>query len=199
VVLTLLAAEPIAVTRIRRVVSHPQPLGQARAWLRAHLAPEVELVEAASTAAAARDLEAYGPPESTAALGPAAAARRYGRQIVAWLTPGDGEAPNVTRFVVVARQDAPPTGRDRTSLVFAVTNAPGALVAALTVFAARGINLTRIESRPSKRALGEYMFHVDAEGHRLDPDLAAALAELSVQAAWIKLLGSYPAAPAPAA
>lgn len=190
VVLNLIAGVRIELAAIRHVVSHPQPLGQARGWITAHLGPNVEIVEAPSTAAAIRDLHQYGPLDSTAAIGPAAAAARYGRQIIARdIQP---ELGNVTRFVAVGHRRPLPTGRDKTTLVFAVRNIPGALVRALTVFSERSVNMTRIESRPSRRALGEYVFHVDVDGHQDDPQLAAALAVLARETRSVKILGSYP-------
>ena len=195
VILHLIGATHLRLEDVRRVVSHPQPLGQARSWMRAHLRADVELVEAPSTAAAVRDLASFGPAETTAAIGAEAAARLYDRRVIARGVQGD--AVNVTRFLVPAAEDAAPTGRDKTTVAFGVPNAPGALVAALTAFSERGVNLTRIESRPSKRALGEYMFHADLEGHRLDPPVRAALDEVGRRSSWLRVVGSYPSRGAP--
>ena len=105
----------------------------------------------------------------------------------------------MTRFVVLARTDASPTGNDRTSLAFAPENAPGSLVRALLEFSNRDINLSKIESRPSKEMLGEYIILVDLEGHRTDPVVGEALEGVRAQTRWMKIFGSYPRVSDPAA
>jgi prephenate dehydratase len=104
-------------------------------------------------------------------------------------------AANATRFVLVGKQKAPPTGHDKTSIVcFIRENRPGSLLEILQVFFSRGINLTKIESRPTKKVLGEYCFFIDIEGHMEDPEIAAAIGSLVGSLRELKLLGSYPAA-----
>lgn len=183
----LLALPGTALESVEKVLSHPQPLGQCAGWLRAHL-PEVPQEVMPSTAEAARQAAAR---PGCAAIGSRAGAERYRLAI---LREGiqDGEA-NVTRFVLVARDDERPTGRDRTSLAFSLDrDRPGGLHEVLGVFAARGINLSKIESRPNKQAMGHYIFFLDFEGHRQDPRGSEALAGVLERVHGLHLLGSYP-------
>ena len=128
-----------------------------------------------------------------AAIGSRAAAGRYGLTIIAESIQDSDE--NTTRFLLVARQDEAPTGRDRTSIAFTLDrDRPGGLYEVMGEFASRGINLSKIESRPMKQALGHYVFFVDFEGHRLDAPCAAALESVSKLVHRLHLLGSYPRA-----
>ena len=176
------------VQAIRRVYSHPQALAQCRRWLASHL-PHAELVETASTAAAAARARAEG--EEAAAIGPRALAEVHGLGILA--ANIEDQRGNRTRFFVIGPHDAAPSGRDRTTFLASVEDRPGALFALLRPFAERGVELTRIESRPSRRRAWEYIFFVDAEGHREREPLAGALAEAGrLDGVEIRVLGSYP-------
>ncbi|MCB2227618.1 MAG: prephenate dehydratase [Desulfarculaceae bacterium] len=172
---------------IEEVYSHPQALGQCRQWLSNHL-PKAHLMETASTAAAAR--KAAENPGS-AAVGALAAAEPYGLKVLA--EGIQDYCHNATRFVVVGKHDAPSCGQDKTSVVFMASHQPGSLHQALGELARRGINLTRIESRPTKDRPWEYAFFVDLMGHREDPEVADALTALQSQVEQLKVLGSFPA------
>ena len=183
--------------RIVKVYSHAQSLAQCTQWLARHL-PSVARIPVASNAEAAR---LAAQESDAAAIAGELAASIYG---VAVLAPHIEDEPNnTTRFWVLGRQSVPPSGRDETSLVMSAANRPGAMHALLQPFARHGVSMTRIESRPARTGLWEYLFYVDLAGHRDDPPLAAALAELAGKAPFLKLLGSYPAdrllAEAPAA
>ncbi len=173
---------------IQVVFSHPQALGQCRGFLE-RCFPKAQLVASLSTAAAVEDMKKSQAP--AAAIAPARAAEIYGARILA---RGIQDNPsNRTRFVVLAPSDHPPTGRDKTSLCFYFgENRPGVLYDALGTFARRKINLAKIESRPTKEVLGEYIFLLDLEGHREDPLVKEAIQELKGQASRVKLFGSYP-------
>jgi prephenate dehydratase len=178
---------------VRRVLSHPQPFGQCTRFLRERL-PGAQLETTSSTAEAARRVAA-GEPEA-AAIASRGAAERYG---LALLAEGIQDADeNVTRFVLLARSDEEPTGADRTSLAFTLDrDRPGGLFEVLGEFARRGINLSKIESRPTKRILGHYVFFLDFEGHRAEPRCAEALACVAARVHALYLLGSYPRAAVP--
>jgi len=172
---------------LRVVLSHPQALAQCRKFLYERLRG-VELCTASSTAAAAREVAA-GPPE-WGAIGSKHAASVFGLDIIEEnIEEHDG---NCTRFVVLSRRKCQPTGYDKTSIVFSVDHKPGSLYHALRLFAERGINLTKIESRPMKTSLGEYLFLVDFEGHVEDAIVREALDELARQSRHFSVLGSYP-------
>lgn len=183
----LVGAPGLDLTRATAVYSHPNALGQCRQHL-ARLAPNAKPVAALSTTAA---IEAALAQPGTLAIGGERAASIYGAHIYA-RDIGD-EPGNATRFVVLAREDHAPTGDDKTSLAFTTAHdRPGSLVEVLQRFASRGINLTRIESRPTRRQLGTYIFWLDIQGHRTDPGLADALREVEAIAHWLAVLGSYP-------
>jgi chorismate mutase / prephenate dehydratase len=173
-------------TAVERVYSHPQALAQCRAWLAKNL-HAAQLVQTTSTAAAAR--EAASDPAG-AAIGSSLAGELSGLPVLRERI--QDRAENATRFVVLAREDAARTGDDRTTLGFALRDAPGALRRALEIFDAEGVNLSRIESRPSQRRAWDYVFLVDLEGHREDPAVARAVAKLRDQTSSVTLLGSYP-------
>jgi prephenate dehydratase len=180
----------MALGDIRVVRSHPQPLGQCRRFLEQSL-PGVELVASLSTASAVQEmLASEGRP--TAAIAPARAAALYGGTILA--RDIQDNPANATRFVVLARHDPAPTGQDKTSLCFTLPNAgePGSLYRALACFAEAGINLTKLESRPSKEVLGFYIFLIDLDGHQAEPVVAGALDRLRGLAEMLKVFGSYP-------
>lgn len=173
---------------IRRVFSHGQSLGQCHEWLNTNL-PHAERVAVASNAEAAR--RAAEEPNSAAVAGEAAA-EHYGLTILS--ANIEDEPNNTTRFLVLGDYAPGPSGRDKTSLVLSARNRAGAVYEMLTPFATRGVSMTKFESRPSREALWEYLFFVDIEGHRDDPQVADALAEVGRIAGYIKVLGSYPAA-----
>lgn len=172
--------------QIRAVHSHPQVLAQCRLWLREHL-PGVPQVAASSSSAAA---EAAAADPSVAAICTREAAQAHGLTVLAEKL--EDRADNRTRFFVVGDLDVPPTGADKTSVVFTTPHRAGALYRALGAFAEHGINLTLIESRPARARLWEYVFFVDFEGHQQDPGPAAALSALAEFCPLLKVLGSYP-------
>jgi chorismate mutase/prephenate dehydratase len=173
---------------VARVYSHAQSLAQCVQWLARHL-PGVPRVAVASNAEAAR-LAATEP--GTAAIAGENAAAIYDLAI---LSPHIEDEPNnTTRFWVLGRQDVAASGHDETSLVMSAPNKPGALLHLLEPLARHGVSMTRFESRPARTGLWEYLFFVDFAGHRDDPAVAKALAELAQRAPFLKLLGSYPAA-----
>lgn len=182
-----LLARASSLSDIVRVYSHPQALGQCAAWLQRNL-PFVSLVHTRSTAAAV--VEALGDA-CGAAIGSALAGDLYGLPVL--VEHVNDEPDNATRFVVIAARDAARTGHDKTTLAFRLGDAAGALRRALEAFEREGINLSRIESQPSRERAWDYLFSCDLDGHRDDPPVQAAIARLREGGAWVKLLGSYPA------
>ncbi len=173
---------------IKAVCSHPQALAQCRQRLGA-LLPGAAQQAATSTAEAAR-LVGAGGDKGLAAIGTALAGELYGLTIAASdLQDTEG---NATRFMVIGGPPPPPTGADKTSLVFGVSDAPGALYRALAVFADRDINLSKLESRPARRNLGDYLFFVDLAGHVAEASIQEALVELGRKSTFVKVFGSYP-------
>lgn len=185
----LLVRPGVTMEKVERVVSHPQAAAQCRRHL-VELLPGVEVEAANSTAEAARRVAESS--RGLAALGSALAAELYGLEV---LHAGMEDHPeNRTRFVLVGKEKIPPTGRDKTSMVcFIHQDRPGMLLQILQEFAYRYINLTKIESRPTKKTLGEYCFFIDCEGHEEDEVVASALKCLRCKLPQVKLLGSYPA------
>ncbi len=173
---------------IDTVYSHPQALAQCRAWIARHL-PRAQVVQTTSTAAAAREAQT---DDRAAAIGSAVAAELHDLPVLRSSVQDRPE--NATRFVVIARDDAPPTGKDRTTIAFGVVDQKGALRRVLTLFEKNGVNLTRIESRPSRKQAWHYVFLIDVDGHRLDPHLAKALRAVERTADFVKIVGSYPRA-----
>lgn len=182
----LMAEERVEAEKIEIIYSHPHALGQCAAYLDTHY-PGARSVPVESTAAAAKIVT---QKLNAGAIAPKRAAEIFGLRLLA---EGVEDAEdNFTRFVVIGRQDHPPTGQDKTSLVLSVSDGPGKLYEMLGYFARRNINLTRIESRPSRRILGDWLFYIDCEGHRLDEGRASLWKEVEVAAPFFKLLGSYP-------
>ncbi len=183
----------MALADVRRVVSIPEAVAQCRRFLAESL-PEAEIVAANSTAEAVRDVADNRPP-GTAAVGASLAAKLYGLDVLA-ADIEDTPGANQTRFVVVGRSGIPaPSGHDKTSIVcFQREDHAGSLHGILGQFTARNINLTKLESRPTKHSLGDYCFIIDLEGHVDDEVVADCLRDLRVQLAGVKFLGSYPAA-----
>jgi chorismate mutase/prephenate dehydratase len=173
---------------VERTYSHRQAFAQCALWLRRHL-PNCEQIEVGSTAEAAR--RAAKEP-GAAAIASDLAAELYGLNILAQHIEDSSE--NITRFLVIGRHIAGRTGRDKTSLLFAVKHEVGALVRVLERFGSHDINLAKIESRPSRIRSWEYLFYVDVEGHTDDESLRAALAEIEAVCQFVKVLGSYPRA-----
>lgn len=186
----LLARPGTALSDIRAVISHPQALAQCRRRL-AGLLPGSATRPALSTAEAARYVAEAAEP--AAALGTELAARLYGLEILERDLQDVSE--NATRFCAVGREITPRSGFDKTSIVFAFPeDRPGQLCDALTELARHDINMTKLESRPARRALGEYLFLADCEGYWTDAPLAAALAAVKQKSGFFKILGSYPRA-----
>ena len=173
---------------LKRIYSHAQSLAQCNRWLAQHC-PAVERVPVGSNAEAAK--RAQDDPESAAIAG-RTAAEAYGLNILA--ANIEDEPNNTTRFAVISRQDVAPSGRDKTSLVMASRNVPGAMHNLLTPLARHNVSMSRLESRPSRTGLWEYVFFVDIDGHETETNAAAALAEMREIAAFLKILGSYPVA-----
>lgn len=172
----------------KRLYSHAQSLAQCHEWLNRNLA-SLPRVPVASNAEAAR--LAAEDPESCAIAGEAAA-ELYGLNKLASNIEDDPN--NSTRFLVIAAHESGPSGKDKTSLVCSASNRPGAMHALLEPLARHGVDMTKLQSRPARGGLWEYVFYVDIEGHQSDAPVAAALKELSDRAAFVKVLGSYPVA-----
>ncbi|MEW6183668.1 MAG: prephenate dehydratase [Bacillota bacterium] len=173
---------------ITRVLSHPHALAQCREYLESKL-PHAFREPTTSTAEAARLVASSGEP--WAAIGTEKAAEHFGLAVVARAV--QDTIDNETRFVVLGRCPVKQTGKDKTSVAFSlVRDRPGTLYEALGFFANRGINLTKIESRPARRSIGHYIFFVDCEGHLEDPLVAQALGEIQELSKFFKVLGSYP-------
>ena len=192
----VLAARPgTALGAVRRVSTHPHAQAQCRRWLAEHL-PAADYVPGLSTAAAAAGLASAAPPAGyDAALCAVIAAEQYGLDVLAEDVADNPDA--VTRFVLVSRPapPPPPTRADKTSVVvFQADDHTGGLLELLEQFATRGINLTRIESRPTGSSLGHYSFSIDCEGHIAEARVADALAGLHRVCTEVRYLGSYPRA-----
>jgi chorismate mutase/prephenate dehydratase len=173
---------------IRKVVSHPQALAQCRVWLEENL-PEVPLVDMPSTTQAAQQA---AEDESVAAIASEAAANLYGLRAVKHRI--EDNPNNFTRFLVIGQPMPEPGGNDKTSIMFSVRDEPGILYRMLEPFSKRGINLSKIESRPMKGRAWEYIFFLDMEGHIRNEPIAAAIEELDGYCQFLKVLGSYPKA-----
>ena len=173
---------------ITRVYGHAQSLAQCQQWLSRHL-PAAERVSVVSNSEGAR--RAAAEPDA-ATLGSETAAALYGLAVVEARV--EDEATNTTRFLVLGQADAAPSGRDKTSLVMSTRNEPGAVVKLLQPLADAGISMSKLESRPARSGNWEYLFFVVCEGHRQDAKLAGALTDIAARAAFLKILGSYPAA-----
>lgn len=172
----------------KRLYSHAQSLAQCHEWLNRSL-PAVSRVPVSSNAEAAR--LAAEDPESCAIAGEAAA-ELYGLNVLA--ANIEDVSNNTTRFLVIAHHDAEPSGRDKTSVVCSAANRPGAMHALLAPLAQHGVSMTKLESRPARGGLWEYVFYIDIEGHREDANVAAALKGLNERAGFVKVIGSYPLA-----
>ncbi len=174
------------VTKVKKLYSHPQPLGQCKIWLRNYL-PGVEVVQVNSTSKAA---ETASWDKFSAAIASGIAAKIYKLNVLAESI--EDSRNNFTRFLVIGRKDNPATGMDKTSIVCSVKDRPGALYDMLKPFHEAGINMTKIESRPDKKKMWEYNFFIDFTGHREDAVVKKALETMGESTMYMKILGSYP-------
>ena len=185
---SLVQGDGFAVDQIQRIYSHHQSFAQCREWLDTHL-PNAERITVASNAQAAK----LAAAESGAvAIAGEMAAEIYGLSALARNI--EDEPDNTTRFLIIGRESPRPSGQDKTTVLLSGQNRPGALYDLLKPFAAHGVSMTRIESRPSRKANWEYVFFVDLEGHAEEPAVAKALLEVEQNATLFKLLGAYPRA-----
>jgi chorismate mutase/prephenate dehydratase len=173
---------------VRVVYSHAQSLAQCHGWLNQHL-PGAERISVASNAEAAR--LAAGQADAAAIAGEIAA-RRYGLRVV--VSEIEDDASNTTRFLVLGKDEAAPSGKDKTSLAVYARNRPGSLMALIEPFARLGVGLTKLESRPARSGTWEYVFFIDLEGHARDTNVAEAMQQAAEHALALKVLGSYPVA-----
>jgi chorismate mutase / prephenate dehydratase len=172
---------------IKRIYSNPQVFGQCRLWLETHM-PGVDLIDTASTTAAAQKAQ---KEEGSAAIGSKLAATLYNLPV---LNAGIQDfSQNMTRFLVVSRQSPPPSGRDKTSVLVSIKDKVGALFEMLAPIRKYKINMTKIESRPSKKKAWDYFFFIDFEGHADKPNIKKMLGEMEGKVKFLKVLGSYPA------
>ncbi len=184
----LIANPGVKIENIKRVYSHPQALGQSRAYIQRL---GFEAIATYNTAGSVKMIKEKKIMDG-AAIASARAAKIYGLNILASEIEDNPE--NYTRFLVLSKNDASPTGNDKTSIVFSVKHRPGSLYDSLYEFARRNLNLTKIESRPTRKKAWEYNFYLDFEGHREDAGAKEALRALEDRALFIKVLGSYPKA-----
>ena len=173
---------------IRRIYSHPQALGQCQAFLK-HL--DCEIIPTYDTAGSVKMIKEKGITDG-GAIASTRAAEIYGMDIIA--REIEDNPNNFTRFFVLSKQDSPPSGNDKTSIVFSVRHRPGALYEFLKELTANKINLTKIESRPTRQRPWEYNFYLDFEGHWMDKAPREALEKLKNSSIFVKVLGSYPKA-----
>jgi len=172
--------------KIRRIYSNPQVFGQCRIWLQENL-PSAETIEVSSTTRAA---QIAAKEKNSACIASLLAAKVYKLKVIA--SDIEDSPHNVTRFLLIGKGDVLPTGHDRTSIMFSIKDKVGALHDMLLPFKKHRINLTKIESRPSKKKAWDYYFFVDLDGHRDNPRVKKALAELENKCRFLKILGSYP-------
>jgi chorismate mutase / prephenate dehydratase len=172
--------------KIEKLFVHPQSLAQCRGWIQNHL-PQAEIIETSSNA---RSAELAAKEKNSAAIAGILAAEKYGLRVLE--QDIQDNAANATRFLVLGRQCSPPTGDDRTSLMLSVADKAGALHEAIAAFRRYKINMTKIESRPSKRKAWEYFFFIDCDGHAQDRKVTQAVELLGTHCNFVKVLGSYP-------
>jgi chorismate mutase/prephenate dehydratase len=185
----LISNPETSLSDVKVVYSHPQALAQCRTFLEKI---ETELIPTYDTAGSVKMLKEKGI-RNAAAVASEKAAEIYGMKIL--VKEIEDNPTNYTRFFVLSKEDSPRTGRDKTSIIFGAAHTPGSLYHALGEFAKRKINLTKIESRPTKQKAWEYNFYLDFEGHRTENNCAAALEALEKSGSFLKILGSYPKAP----
>ncbi len=184
----LIANPRATLSSIKKIYSHPQALGQCQAFIK-HL--NCELIPTYDTAGSVKMIKEKKITDGAAIAG-LRASEIYGMEIIA--REIEDNPNNFTRFFTLAKKDSPPTGNDKTSVVFAVKHKPGALLGLLKELTTRNINLTKIESRPTRQKPWEYNFYLDFEGHRQDKTPKEVLEKLKDYAIFIKVLGSYPKA-----
>ena len=181
-------AEDADETKIDRIYSHQQTLGQCRRWLDSHY-PNIPRIVATSNAEAARIVL---EEKDAAAIAGEIAAEIYGLRVLSKKI--EDQSDNTTRFIVVGRDDVGASGHDKTSIMVSTRNQPGALFKLLEPFHRHGVSLTSIETRPSKTGMWSYVFFIDFEGHRNDEVIKTVLSEIDGDALEVKMLGSYPRA-----
>ena len=186
VVHCLIAHPGVTQETLKKVYSHPQALGQCRAFLK-HL--HCELIPTYDTAGSVKMIKEQGITDG-AAIASARAAEIYGMQILA--REIEDNQDNFTRFFIISKQEAPPSGNDKTSIVFSVKHKPGALFEFLKVMTSGNLNMTKIESRPTRRKPWDYNMYLDFEGHREDESVKKTLRDMEDNALFLKVLGSYP-------
>jgi chorismate mutase/prephenate dehydratase len=184
----LIANPGTSLDSVKAVYSHPQALAQCRSFLERL---NCELIPTYDTAGSVKLIKEK-KLTNAAAIASEKAAELYGMKILARDIADNTE--NYTRFFVLSKEDSPITGKDKTSIIFSAKHEPGSLYHALGEFAKRNINLTKIESRPTKKTPWEYNFYLDFEGHRTEPRCAEALKALEKHATFVRILGSYPKA-----
>lgn len=182
-------------SEVQRLYAHPQALGQCRLWIQKNL-PKAEIIETSSNARSAEIVaqavhrKGTGQRVRIAAITGLLAAEKYDLNLIS--SDIQDLTTNATRFLVLGRQCSPPTGRDRTSVMLSIADEVGALYRSLAPFRKFKLNMTKIESRPSKRKAWEYFFFVDCDGHMNDPKVAKAIVNLGEVCHFVKVLGSYP-------
>ncbi|MBI4978454.1 MAG: prephenate dehydratase [Spirochaetes bacterium] len=171
---------------IKKIYSHPQSFGQCRLWILNNF-PNAELIESTSNSEAAKvsAWDKYG-----AAIAGKINAELYGLTVIAENIEDNPE--NYTRFLTIGHEDSEPSQDDKTSLIVAIKDKPGALQSVLSVFSTRNINMNKIESRPTKKKAWEYLFYIDIDGHREDTNIIETLKDLEAHTTFLKVLGSYP-------
>ena len=191
----LITQPNVKLSEIQAVYSHPQALAQCRKWLEAHLPKHIRLFETNSTSDAVNAVAVRVDParvtqplKNLAAIGRKEAAKKFGFRAM----PIQDERENKTRFLILGLVEPRRGTRNKTSILFALKDRPGALYDALTPFKRERINLTKIESRPSKKKAWEYYFFIDLEGHKSEPRVKRALKALSGSTLSLRVLGSYP-------
>jgi len=175
-------------TEVKKILSHPQPLAQCRKWLEENV-PDIPLIDVGSTALAA---QMAAEDETAAAIASEMAASLYGLRTVKEKI--EDNTSNFTRFLVIGSRSPARSGRDKTSVMFSVRDEPGILYRMLEPFSQRGVNLSKIESRPMKTKVWEYIFFLDMEGHVEETNVREAIDELKTYCQFLKVLGSYPKA-----
>jgi len=183
-----LLSKSLSAGQVRTVYSHAQSLSQCHEWLNKNL-PNAERQAVASNAEAARIAASHA---ESAAISSRRAAELFELNILASNIEDDPK--NTTRFLVLSKHDVAPSGKDKTSMLVAAKNKPGAVVALLEPLAQHQVSMTKFESRPSRTGMWEYVFYVDIEGHHQDANVVAALSEIEKRASLLKILGSYPIA-----